>query len=132
MKALSWESCEVVVPAAPERTALQLEARRLPPAARGGAVVAPPHPLYGGTFHNPVVINLADGLSRAGIASLTFNWRGTEGSDGSKTDSLDAAVADYLAAFAALAAAGTRPRRTKRPPRSCVPSWPRCCRSPPG
>lgn len=109
MKALAWEPCRVVVPAAGERAALTLEARRLPAADGGAAVVAPPHPLYGGTFHNPVVISIADGLARAGIAPLTFNWRGTEGSEGGKTDSLEAAVSDYLAAFGALADAGAHP-----------------------
>ena len=109
MKALAWEACPVVVPASSERPTLRLEARRLPAAQGGGAVVAPPHPLYGGTFHNPVVISIADGLARADVSPLTFNWRGTEGSDGAKTDSLEAAVADYLAAFEALASSGASP-----------------------
>lgn len=100
MMGLAWESCQVVVPPGAGQPGLKLEARRSPAAAGGSAVVAPPHPLYGGTFHNPVVIGLAEGLARAGVATLTFNWRGTEASEGSKTDSLEAAVADYRAALA--------------------------------
>jgi uncharacterized protein len=109
MKALAWVSCQAVVPEAQGSAALRLEARRLPAADGGGAVVAAPHPLYGGTFHNPVVISIADGLARAGISALTFNWRGTEGSEGSKTDSLEAAVADYSAAIDALESSDARP-----------------------
>jgi alpha/beta superfamily hydrolase len=103
---LAWEPWEVVVPASPDRSALRLEARRSPAAGSGRAVVAPPHPLYGGTFHNPVVIDIAEGLARANVSSLSFNWRGTEGSEGSKTDSLEAAVSDYLAALRTLVEEG--------------------------
>lgn len=102
MISLAWEPWEVVVPATADRSALRLEARRLPAAGGGRAVVAPPHPLYGGTFHNPVVIDIAEGLARATISSISFNWRGTEGSEGSKTDSLEAAVSDYRAALQTL------------------------------
>lgn len=98
MISLAWEPWQVVVPATAERSALKLESRRLPAAGSGRAIVAPPHPLYGGTFHNPVVVDIAEGLARAGIASVAFNWRGTEGSEGSKTDNLEHAVSDYLAA----------------------------------
>jgi alpha/beta superfamily hydrolase len=103
MISLAWEPWHVVVPATPERSALRLEARRLPAAGGGRAVIAPPHPLYGGTFHNPVVVDIAEGLARIGISGVAFNWRGTEGSEGSKTDSLESAVSDYLAAFQTLA-----------------------------
>jgi alpha/beta superfamily hydrolase len=89
MISLVWEPWQVVVPATLERSALRLEARRLPAAGSGRAVVAPPHPLYGGTFHNPVVIDIAEGLARSGISSVAFNWRGTESSEGAKTDSLE-------------------------------------------
>jgi alpha/beta superfamily hydrolase len=103
MISLVWEPWQVVVPATPERSAMRLEARRLPAAGGGTAVIAPPHPLYGGTFHNPVVVDIAEGLARIGISGVAFNWRGTEGSEGSKTDSLESAVSDYLAAFQTLA-----------------------------
>ena len=40
------------------------------------AVVAPPHPEYGGSLDNPVVNELAYALYQEGFASLRFNWRG--------------------------------------------------------
>jgi uncharacterized protein len=109
VKALAWQPCEVH--SAQAGAPLRLEARRLhvspaspvAPISGGAAVIAPPHPLYGGTFDNPVVIGIADGFARSGIGSLAFNWRGIEGSSGDKTDSLEAAVADYRGALAALA-----------------------------
>lgn len=103
MKALAWQTCEVH--SAGADAPVRLSARRLPGASAtaGAAVIAPPHPLYGGTFDNPVVIAIADGLSRSGVGALSFNWRGIEGSAGDKTDSLEAAVADYRGALAALA-----------------------------
>jgi alpha/beta superfamily hydrolase len=69
---------------------------------RGAAVVAPPHPLYGGSLDNPVVLAIIDGLRRAGVGTLAFNWRGVEGSEGEATDDLEAAVSDYLAAARVL------------------------------
>jgi uncharacterized protein len=108
MIGVAWEPWQVVVPASPDRSALRLEARRFPAAGSRRAVVAPPHPLYGGTFHNPVVIEIAEGLARANISGVSFNWRGTEGSEGSKTDSLEAAVTDYLAALRTLIEEGAR------------------------
>lgn len=103
MKALAWQPCEVYG-ANGDAPPLRLSARRLPGASSAAAaVIAPPHPLYGGTFDNPVVIGIADGLSRSGVGALSFNWRGIEGSAGTRTDSLEAAVADYRGALAALA-----------------------------
>jgi alpha/beta superfamily hydrolase len=49
---------------------------------RETALVAHPHPLYGGTMHSKVVHRLARGLRRAGAAVLRFNFRGVGGSDG--------------------------------------------------
>jgi alpha/beta superfamily hydrolase len=46
------------------------------------ALVAHPHPLYGGTMHNKVVHRLARGLRRAGAAVLRFNFRGVGQSEG--------------------------------------------------
>lgn len=105
MRPLAWQACDVVVPASsdPPRSALKLEARRIAGSSGAVAVVAPPHPLLGGTLHNPVVVGIAEGLQRAGVATLSFNWRGIDGSEGARTDSLDAAVADYLAAIQAIA-----------------------------
>jgi uncharacterized protein len=49
---------------------------------RGAVVLAHPHPLYGGTLHNPVVFHADRDLNRAGLTTLRFNFRGVPGSDG--------------------------------------------------
>ena len=46
------------------------------------ALVAHPHPLYGGSMRNKVVHRLARGLRRAGAVVLRFNFRGVGGSQG--------------------------------------------------
>lgn len=52
-------------------------------AARGGAVLFHPHPLYGGTFDNKVLYRLARRLSiEAAHPSLRVNFRGTGRSAG--------------------------------------------------
>jgi alpha/beta superfamily hydrolase len=68
----------------------------------GAAIVAPPHPMYGGTLSNPVVVAVCESLNRLGLTTLRFNFRGTGLSEGSASDSLAAAVADYQSAFAVL------------------------------
>jgi alpha/beta superfamily hydrolase len=45
-------------------------------------VVAHPHPLHGGTLHNPVVFHADRALHRAGFTTLRFNFRGVGASDG--------------------------------------------------
>ena len=52
-----------------------------PPAA--AAVVLHPHPQHGGTMHNKVAHTLARAFVRTGFATLRFNFRGTEASEGS-------------------------------------------------
>jgi len=46
------------------------------------AVVCHPHPQHGGTMHNKVAHTLARSFVRSGFATLRFNFRGTEGSEG--------------------------------------------------
>jgi alpha/beta superfamily hydrolase len=57
-------------------------ALRVAASPRAAAVLAHPHPLYGGTLHNPVVFLADRELNRAGLTTLRFNFRGVPGSDG--------------------------------------------------
>jgi alpha/beta superfamily hydrolase len=77
--------------------------------AKASAVLAPPHPVYGGTLSNPVLVAAADSFTRSRIAALRFNYRGTDDSEGTATDSLEAAVEDYGAAFTELRARAAGP-----------------------
>lgn len=47
------------------------------------ALLLHPHPLYGGTMHNPVVYAAAHGLDEAGFETLRINFRGVGESTGS-------------------------------------------------
>jgi uncharacterized protein len=86
-----------------------IEALRDQPAAgvepRGTAVIAHPHPLFGGTMDNKVVQTLARAFVQAGWTAVRFNFRGvgaTQGSHDEGRGELD----DMLAVVAAQAAAG--------------------------
>ena len=68
-------------------------------ALQGCAVVCHPHPQHGGTMHNKVVHTLSRAFSRLGYATLRFNFRGTEGSDGD----YDGGVGELDDALAAIA-----------------------------
>jgi len=63
-----------------------IEALRDPPAvgttAQGVAVIAHPHPLFGGTMDNKVVQTLARAFVTCGWTSVRFNFRGVGGSAG--------------------------------------------------
>jgi len=67
--------------------------------SRGGAVIAPPHPLYGGSMDSPVVTEIAQACEFAELESLRFNWRGVGASAGQATGDSDAGQADYAAAL---------------------------------
>jgi alpha/beta superfamily hydrolase len=51
-------------------------------AVRGTAVIAHPHPLFGGTMHNKVVQTLARAFVQAGWRAVRFNFRGVGASAG--------------------------------------------------
>ena len=68
-----------------------------------GAVVAPPHPLFGGSIESPVLNEIAYACTKAGIASLRFNWRGVGASTGVPSGDLADADADYRAALTHMA-----------------------------
>jgi alpha/beta superfamily hydrolase len=65
----------------------------------GAAVVLHPHPQHGGTMHNKVAHTLARSFVRSGFAVLRFNFRGTEGSEGT----YDNGVGELADARAAIA-----------------------------
>jgi alpha/beta superfamily hydrolase len=69
----------------------------------GGAVVAAPHPLYGGAMDSPVVNELAHACAQSGFSSLRFNWRGVGASSGIPSGEAADADADFRAALAQLA-----------------------------
>ena len=52
------------------------------PAPRGMAIIAPPHPLFGGTMDNKVVHTLARAFVQSGWTALRFNFRGVGASQG--------------------------------------------------
>ncbi len=78
-----------------------LEARLAEPAGwqpqDGAVVVCHPHPLYGGTMDNAIVVRVCRALAAAGIAALRFNFRGV-GASGGEYGEGKAEVNDVLAA----------------------------------
>ena len=82
-----------------------LEAIYLAPATGStrGAVLAPPHPLYGGSLDSPVLTELAFACTQAGVGSLRFNWRGVGASAGEPSGGALEADCDYGSALDHLA-----------------------------
>ena len=73
--------------------------------ARGIAVVAHPHPLYGGTMNNKVVHTLFKSFLELGFIAIKFNFRGVEQSEGelNSGDNTSAGEADDVLAVAETA-----------------------------
>lgn len=68
-------------------------------AADVGAVVAPPHPLMGGSMDHPVVNELCYACHKGAAAALRFNWRGVGASAGEPSGDVADGDADYSAAL---------------------------------
>lgn len=66
---------------------------------RGGAIVAAPHPLMGGSMDSPVATELGLATSDAGYVSLRFNWRGVGASAGKPSGEVADADTDCRAAL---------------------------------
>jgi alpha/beta superfamily hydrolase len=69
-------------PAGRIECALDLPDPEKTPAPRGIALVAHPHPLYGGTMNNKVVHTLTRAFTTLGYASARMNFRGVGQSEG--------------------------------------------------
>lgn len=72
---------------------------------RGVAVIAHPHPLFGGTMDNKVVQTLARAFVQSGWDAVRFNFRGVGGSAGA-WDEGRGEVDDFLAVLSEQAAQG--------------------------
>ena len=70
--------------------------------SRGVAIVAHPHPLFGGTMHNKVVQTLARAFVQCGWRAVRFNFRGVGASAGTY-DEGRGELADMLAVVAQAA-----------------------------
>jgi uncharacterized protein len=101
----------LALPAVPGEPSIALEGLFVPvPDARAAAVVAPPHPLMGGSMESPVVGEVAWACQKAEAASLRFNWRGVGASAGVSSADLAQADEDYRAALDFLADSVSVPR----------------------
>ncbi len=72
---------------------------------KGIAIVAHPHPLYGGDMNNKVVQTLAKAFMGQGYQAIRFNFRGVGKSDGVYANGIGE-TDDLLAVIAAFAPAG--------------------------
>ena len=93
----------ILLPGALGEQGLALEGLYVPGEKPLAALIAAPHPLYGGRMENPVVTELALRLEQLHRPSLRFNWRGVGGSAGEPSGEMSVADEDYAAAFEFLA-----------------------------
>lgn len=73
--------------------------------SRGTAVIAHPHPLFGGTLDNKVVKTLARAFTQAGWTAVRFNFRGV-GASGGVYDEGRGELEDLLAVVQQTASTG--------------------------
>ena len=73
------------------------------------ALIAAPHPLYGGSLDVPVVLDLSRACAAVDCATLCFNWRGVGASSGAPSGEADLADADYRAGMGRLAQSASGP-----------------------
>ncbi|RZL65205.1 MAG: alpha/beta hydrolase [Variovorax sp.] len=74
-------------------------------ASRGVAVIAHPHPLFGGTMDNKVVQTLARAFVASGWTAVRFNFRGVGATEGTHDEGRGEAD-DYLAVVTQVAPEG--------------------------
>jgi uncharacterized protein len=74
-------------------------------ASRGTALIAHPHPLFGGTMDNKVVQTIARAFVQSGYTALRFNFRGVGASEGTHDEGRGEAD-DLLAVLEQLAPSG--------------------------
>ncbi len=85
--------------------ALEIALDRPAGESRGVAVIAHPHPLFGGTLDNKVVQTLARAFVQSGWTAVRFNFRGVGGSAGSH-DEGRGELEDFLAVVQQVAPSG--------------------------
>jgi len=74
-------------------------------ASKGVAIIAHPHPLFGGTLDNKVVQTMARAFTQCGWTAVRFNFRGVGGTEGVH-DEGRGELDDMLAVVTELAPAG--------------------------
>ena len=90
----------IALPEEPGGSGQALEGLHGPvPEPVAAAVIAPPHPLMGGSMESPVLTEIAWACDRASVASLRFNWRGVGGSSGQTSGEESIADQDFAAAL---------------------------------
>jgi uncharacterized protein len=83
-------------------------ASAVPDSPRAVAVIAHPHPLFGGTMDNKVITTLAKAFADAGCATFRFNFRGVGGTEGAhdegrgESDDMLTVIAHAQASFPGL------------------------------
>ena len=106
------ESLTLPGPAGALQALLDLPDTALFPAPRGTAIIAHPHPQFGGTMTNKVVQTLARACVQCGWRALRFNFRGVGASAGQydegrgEADDMRAVVAAQAGADTPLVIAG--------------------------